>query len=292
MSDRPDRIYHLACRADWATAHPDVGYRHPSLEDEGFVHLSTGDQVIASADLYLAGREDLLLLTVATERLVAPLRWEHSASRGVDFPHLFGPLNLDAVVLAQPLPPGEDGRFAFPPSHPSSPRLRFRSWMVEDLSLAVGLWGDPEVTRWIDARPRLDEDAVRALVEREVGFERRAGVQYWPIFDAVEGRHLGCAGLRPRVEAHGVMGAGGAAVPELGFHLRPDAWGQGYGREAAGAVVDFAFGVLGLAELYAGHSPENVGSRKILEGLGFVQTGEDLYPATGTMHPAYRLVRG
>lgn len=80
---------------------------------DGFIHLSTADQAVRTAELYFSGQEGLLLVAVDTEKLGAALVFE--PSRGGDlFPHLYGPLALDAVLWAKPLAVGPDGRHIFP----------------------------------------------------------------------------------------------------------------------------------------------------------------------------------
>jgi glutathione S-transferase len=65
------------------------------------------------ADARYSGAPDLVLLCVAADRLTAPLRDETSDAGDETFPHLYGPLNLDAVVAVLSFPEGEDG-FALP----------------------------------------------------------------------------------------------------------------------------------------------------------------------------------
>jgi ribosomal-protein-alanine N-acetyltransferase len=163
-------------------------------------------------------------------------------------------------------------------------RLGFRRWTEEDLDLAVGLWGDPRVTRLIDARGQLSVDDVRQRLAREIAIERTHGVQYWPIFLREGGAHVGCCGLRPHDLA--------ARVYELGAHLRADHWGRGLAMEAASAVVAHAFSSLGASALFAGHNPANHDSRRLLEKLGFQYTHDELYPPTGLHHPSYLLRAG
>jgi RimJ/RimL family protein N-acetyltransferase len=166
---------------------------------------------------------------------------------------------------------------------PASARLVFRPWTAVDFDLALGLWGDERVTRLFH-RGRLDEAQVRARLERELEHERAHGVQYWALFERAGGAHVGCCGLRPADPAAGLW--------ELGFHLRPEFWGAGYATEAGRAVVAWAFGPFGAKELVAGHHPENAGSRRVLEKLGFRHTHDELYPPTGVEHPSYRLTPG
>ena len=160
-------------------------------------------------------------------------------------------------------------------------RLQFRWWTPEDEPLAVALWGDPRVTALIDARPRLELDAVRERLQRELTCAAQNGYQYWLLFLRRTGEHVGCCGLKPRLPSQSVL--------ELGFHLRPEHWGKGYATEAGRAVVTHAFGHLGAASLFAGHHPDNAASGGALLKLGFRRTGEELFPPTGLIHPAYRL---
>ncbi len=160
-----------------------------------------------------------------------------------------------------------------------TPRLRFRLFRADDLPIARGLWGDPEVTRFIGGE--LDDAAVAAKLDEEMARAGEFGVQYWPVFLRDSGEHVGCCGLRPREEG----------VLELGFHLRAAFWGRGLAREAASAVIAFAFDELGASWLFAGHHPENAGSRGLLLALGFRRTHDELYPPTGLLHPSYRLDR-
>jgi uncharacterized protein (DUF952 family) len=80
---------------------------------DGYIHLSTPAQVRETAARHFAEARDLLLVAVDEERLGPALRYEPSRG-GALFPHLYGPLPLDAVASVEPLPLGPDGRHAFP----------------------------------------------------------------------------------------------------------------------------------------------------------------------------------
>ena len=107
-------IYHITTAAAWAAARAAGAYSPDSLASEGFIHFSTREQLLWVADRFYRGEPGLLLLAVDTERLTAELRYEESEP-GMRFPHLYGPLNLDAVVAAHPFPPKPDGSFELPP---------------------------------------------------------------------------------------------------------------------------------------------------------------------------------
>jgi len=159
----------------------------------------------------------------------------------------------------------------------ASDRLGFRRWRPDDLPLATRLWGDPEVTRHIGGP--LTAAAVAARLAAEIASDAQAGIQYWPIFQLGDGAHVGCCGLRPYREA----------IPELGVHILPAFWRRGLAHEAARAVIAHAFRALGARALFAGHNPENLASRALLEKLGFRYTHDELYPPTGLLHPSYLL---
>jgi uncharacterized protein (DUF952 family) len=107
-------ILHIAEKQIWETATKEGKYRGDTLETEGFIHCSTAWQVIRVANHLYQGRTDLVLLFIDTDKLQAPLRYEPptpDAQTAERFPHLYGPLNIDAVVKTEPLKPDEDGVF-------------------------------------------------------------------------------------------------------------------------------------------------------------------------------------
>ena len=80
---------------------------------DGYIHLSGPDQVAETAARHFAGMDDLVLIAVDAAALGAALKWEPSRG-GALFPHLYGPLRLETVRWAKPLPLGTDGRHVFP----------------------------------------------------------------------------------------------------------------------------------------------------------------------------------
>jgi uncharacterized protein (DUF952 family) len=108
-------ILHITSRADWESAQALGDYRLDSLATEGFIHCSTPDQVLGPANALYRGRGDLVLLVIDPARLAADLVYEDCYEAGQTFPHIYGPLNLNAVVRVVPFPPLPDGTFALPP---------------------------------------------------------------------------------------------------------------------------------------------------------------------------------
>ncbi len=163
-----------------------------------------------------------------------------------------------------------------------SERLGFRAWREQDLPLAMELWTDARVTELFGGPYTADK--VRSRLQREMSTQREFGMQYWPVFLLAGGQHVGVCGLRPwRIEEK---------VPELGYHLRPEFWGQGLAVEAGTAAIEYGFAQLGAKAIFAGHHPENAASRKVLLKLGFRYTGDEVFPETGILEPTYRLEAG
>ena len=106
-------ILHITTSKTWQQALTTGIYVADSLETEGFIHCSTIDQVIQTANRYYFGQTDLVLLAINAEQLQADLIYEESEP-GQFFPHLYSSLNLDAVIQAIDFPPNPDGRFALP----------------------------------------------------------------------------------------------------------------------------------------------------------------------------------
>lgn len=109
----PARIFHIALSSEWNQALEEGAYRTGSLEQEGFIHFSTGKQLLRTANKFFAGRRDVVLLVIDPTMLAAELR-DEPIEDGQMFPHLYGKLNLDAVLEVLPFTPQEDGTFIWP----------------------------------------------------------------------------------------------------------------------------------------------------------------------------------
>jgi uncharacterized protein (DUF952 family) len=111
-------LFHLAERADWqaavATGAYRISTRGRTLEREGFIHLALRHQVRGVAEAFFAGAEDLVLLVIDGARLTAPVRYEAPGPGAEEYPHLYGPLPVDAVTDVRPVTRDADGRFELP----------------------------------------------------------------------------------------------------------------------------------------------------------------------------------
>jgi uncharacterized protein (DUF952 family) len=113
----PD-IFHITLPAHWEQAQRDgaitMSTRDVTLAEEGFVHCSFAEQVVATAARYYAGRTDVVLLEIDELRLTARLVVEPSPSTGDLYPHVYGAINRSAVVAVHEFRPAADGTFALP----------------------------------------------------------------------------------------------------------------------------------------------------------------------------------
>jgi uncharacterized protein (DUF952 family) len=108
-------VYKICPAALWREAECEGVFRgSPVDRKDGFIHFSSAEQAAETAAKHFAGQRDLVLLRVDTTKLGDKLKWE--PSRGGDlFPHLYGDLDLKAVMQVDPLPLGPDVRHRFPP---------------------------------------------------------------------------------------------------------------------------------------------------------------------------------
>ena len=109
------RILHITKRGQWEQAKEDGCYEASSLKKQGFTHCSTANQVIRVANFLFAGQQGLVLLVIEEASVKPEVRYENLEGGEELFPHIYGPLNLDAVVDVVDFPPQPDGQFVLPP---------------------------------------------------------------------------------------------------------------------------------------------------------------------------------
>ena len=111
-------VYKITDALSWRNAVA-TGHFEGSADDlrDGFVHLSASEQTRDTLARHFAGRDDLVVVAVDTERLGPALKWEISRG-GAKFPHHYGPLPTSACVWWRPLPLEENGAHRLPPEMP------------------------------------------------------------------------------------------------------------------------------------------------------------------------------
>lgn len=109
-----DMILHITTWSAWQTAVSAGTYTTDSLTAEGFIHCSTVAQLLIPANERFRGQTDLVLLCIDPQKLQYPLVYEDCYETGIAFPHIYGPLNTDAVLKVVKFPPKPDGFFEMP----------------------------------------------------------------------------------------------------------------------------------------------------------------------------------
>ena len=115
-------IFHITQRTAWDDAQQRGDYRAESLATEGFIHCSTISQVLPVAENFYKSQSGLVLLVIEPTLLSSDLIWEPPSGespppgvpKGDPFPHIYGPINLDAVVKVVDLEKNTDNKFILP----------------------------------------------------------------------------------------------------------------------------------------------------------------------------------
>ena len=115
-------IYHITTRKAWRAALATGDYRAESLATEGYIHCSTLPQILPVAEQIYKDKRRVVILLIKPARLSSPLKWEPPSGgtpppgvpEGDTFPHVYGPIDLDAVKRVLDLERNPDGVFELP----------------------------------------------------------------------------------------------------------------------------------------------------------------------------------
>jgi RimJ/RimL family protein N-acetyltransferase len=148
-------------------------------------------------------------------------------------------------------------------------RLRLRDWEGADEARFYAIMNRPEVMRHLGGVQTPQE--WRAAFERIRGFSKEFGHTFWIVEAKANGAIQGFCGLK-RVNAPGAGDLTGQF--EIGWRLRPEAWGRGIAKEAALASLDLAFGRFEAPHVVALTIPANLPSQKLMERLGMTRRAD------------------
>lgn len=114
--DPPATIYHVVSYDVWmSSARTNDEYLPPTFQQDGFIHCSTLDQIVSTTNAFHKGEKNLLLLEINSQTLRSPLKYDDSPSWNQLFPHIYGPLNTNAITAIRNFPPKSDGTFSLNP---------------------------------------------------------------------------------------------------------------------------------------------------------------------------------
>jgi uncharacterized protein (DUF952 family) len=107
-------IYHITNPAAWKKGQEDGRYLPEGYEQDGFIHCSKREQIAGVGQRYYAGQTGLLILGINPDKLTSKLVFENTTGGEELFPHIYGPLNLDAVESTAEFGQKTNGTFEFP----------------------------------------------------------------------------------------------------------------------------------------------------------------------------------
>jgi ribosomal-protein-alanine N-acetyltransferase len=173
-------------------------------------------------------------------------------------------------------------------------RLRLAPFVSDDLDLALEMWTDKEVVKYIcDV---MTEAEIREEMANSIKRGGDGGIGLWCVSDRRSGEKLGDSYLLPLpIDKDDtdfslvVMGHMPDAEIEIGYFLKRSAWGRGYATEACKRLLQFAFQEVALNEVVASVDEENVASKKVLEKCGLLNSGRTR--CYGKDSPIYRISR-
>lgn len=105
------KILHIVAKNKYDLGAP--LYEGDTLKTEGFIHCSTPEQVVEVANYMFRGKTGLELLVIDADKVTAPIKYE-DAGNGKLYPHIYGPLNTEAVMFTIDFAPQLDGTFKLP----------------------------------------------------------------------------------------------------------------------------------------------------------------------------------
>ena len=113
MSERPDIAYKVLTADQMRALEADAFEGAPIDLADGYIHLSTRDQLTETVDRHFTGQSDLWVAAIDLAALGDSVRWEESRG-GALFPHIYGALTLDVVLAYGPLEYEPDGSIKLP----------------------------------------------------------------------------------------------------------------------------------------------------------------------------------
>jgi len=109
-----NKIMHIVSLDEWEKAKVLGMYQSPSLSKEGFIHCSLPLQIPPVANYNFKGQKGFVLLEIDMEKLKVLVKFEDLYNTGEDYPHVYGPINIEAVARVIAFPPEPDGTFKLP----------------------------------------------------------------------------------------------------------------------------------------------------------------------------------
>ena len=157
-------------------------------------------------------------------------------------------------------------------------RLFLRRQIIEDLDALWALYCNPNITRFIPDAPRSREEAKEELEWHMHGHPEHPELGLWATIYKETGKFIGRCGLLPWTieEQYDV---------EVAYTIAEEYWGQGFGTEAAQAILQYGFEKLNLSRLICLIEPENIASQRVAQKMGMSLEKKVDLPLDGVNYP-------
>lgn len=163
-----------------------------------------------------------------------------------------------------------------------SPRLYFREFTEHDVDLLFDLDANPNVIKYMHRPAPTVQNVTDELIKKILPHYKLHGYGRWAIHLDADDRFIGAAGLKFLPEFD---------ETDMGYQIKEEYWGKGYGYEAANAILNYGIYRLKLPAIFAKALPENIASWKIMEKCG-MQYLEDVIDSDGLTVKKYKIVNG
>lgn len=146
-----------------------------------------------------------------------------------------------------------------------TPRLLLREIVESDAQDLFELDRDPQVHRFLGNRPLKHFEQVLPIIAFIRKQYAENGIGRWAVIEKASGDFLGWSGLKlESMETNGHRD-----YYDLGYRLKPSAWGKGYASESARGALSYGFETMNLPLISGAAHTENIGSIRVFEKLGF-----------------------
>lgn len=156
-------------------------------------------------------------------------------------------------------------------------RLIISTWQKHDEYFAYMLLGNPAISKYLTEFVFTKEEIDQMIVD-QIHFYKQHGICLFPVFLKENNTFVGICGVYIYDSQYRFV-----------ILILPDKWRRGYGQEAGKAIIDYAFDVLKIPHLFAGHHPDDEYSKYVYEKLGFTKIRKHFYKPTNKVHYGYLL---
>ena len=158
-----------------------------------------------------------------------------------------------------------------------TPRLIIRELEQNDAEAMFEMDSDPEVHKYVGRNPTKTVAFTRTVIDSVRQQYQDNGIGRWAVIEKATNTFIGWTGFKLMTEPVN----GHINIHDFGYRFRKSKWGQGIGYESGLAALRYGVETIGLKDVYAMTDPDNIGSRRLLEKLGFRYVEDFLYDGPG-----------